>query len=305
MNIETESRAARSPQNARSISFAAKTRDFDPGIGSIVQTIVNIDDRPLINGRSSLQGPRPRVDFGSSSAILRSWVRLDISLGNHRDQLLAGGPAALKSRPADDRDEEEEIARPPDHGQRAADLAPLRRPLFCTEEADEVGRTVSPSTGSKDGPARVCRLRDLPRSNVHSRPHRRAIPDEQRSEPRKRGPVGACSDEKLVGYVLEALEPPRQDVGEHFGGFDRGVASGPALHHDHGGAYLSHDFQAELAFLRMSRSPGLVREPEGNRVARPFIRSLKENLHWIRDFGTVAELARTSGKSRNRTTSSG
>jgi hypothetical protein len=31
---------------------------------------------------------------------------------------------------------------------------------------------------------------------------------------------------------------------------------------------MSHDFQAEPAFLGMAGSPGFVREPEGNRIAR-------------------------------------
>ena len=40
----------------------------------------------------------------------------------------------------------------------------------------------------------------------------------------------------------------------------------------------------------MTSSPSFVREPEGNGVAERFIRTLKENLLWIRAFATVAEL---------------
>jgi hypothetical protein len=40
----------------------------------------------------------------------------------------------------------------------------------------------------------------------------------------------------------------------------------------------------------MTSSPSFVREPEGNGVAERFIRTLKENLLWIRPFATVAEL---------------
>jgi transposase InsO family protein len=40
----------------------------------------------------------------------------------------------------------------------------------------------------------------------------------------------------------------------------------------------------------MSSSPSFVREPEGNAVAERFVRTLKENLLWIRHFATVAEL---------------
>jgi transposase InsO family protein len=53
---------------------------------------------------------------------------------------------------------------------------------------------------------------------------------------------------------------------------------------------MSDDFQAELAFLGMASSPSFVREPEDNGVAERFIRTLKENLLWIRPFATVAEL---------------
>src|SRR6478752_3276364 len=86
------------------------------------------------------------------------------------------------------------------------------------------------------------------------------------------------------------LQPLRQGVREFFGGFDRGIAAGLAIRHDHGSAYMSHDFQAELAFLGMASSPSFVREPEGNGIAERFIRTLKENLLWVRHFATVAEL---------------
>ena len=92
------------------------------------------------------------------------------------------------------------------------------------------------------------------------------------------------------GNRFEALEPLRQGVREHFGGFDRGIAAGLAIRHDHGSAYMSDDFQQELAFLGMASSPSFVREPEGNGVAERFIRTLKENLLWVRPFATVAEL---------------
>ena len=40
----------------------------------------------------------------------------------------------------------------------------------------------------------------------------------------------------------------------------------------------------------MTTSPSFVREPEGNGVAERFIRTLKENLLWVRHFATVVEL---------------
>jgi hypothetical protein len=53
---------------------------------------------------------------------------------------------------------------------------------------------------------------------------------------------------------------------------------------------MSDEFQRELSFLGMTSSPSFVREPEGNGVAERFIRTLKENLLWIRPIATVAEL---------------
>jgi putative transposase len=93
------------------------------------------------------------------------------------------------------------------------------------------------------------------------------------------------------GTRFEALEPLRQGVREHFGGFEAGIACGLAIRHDHGSAYLSREFQRELTFLGMTSSPSYVREPEGNGCAERFIRTLKENLLWVRAFATVGELA--------------
>jgi transposase InsO family protein len=42
--------------------------------------------------------------------------------------------------------------------------------------------------------------------------------------------------------------------------------------------------------LGIEASPSFVREPEGNGVAERFIRTLKENLLWVRTFKTVEEL---------------
>jgi transposase InsO family protein len=98
------------------------------------------------------------------------------------------------------------------------------------------------------------------------------------------------------GTRFEALEPLRQGVREHFGGFGPGVASGLAIRHDHGSAYLSGEFQRELTLLGMTSSPSYVREPQGNGCAERFIRTLKENLLWVRAFATVAELVAALGE---------
>jgi putative transposase len=92
------------------------------------------------------------------------------------------------------------------------------------------------------------------------------------------------------GDRFEALEPLRQGVREHFGRFEAEAAEGLTIRHDHGSAYMSGDFQKELKFLGMASSPSFVREPEGNGCAERFIRTLKEQLLWVRTFATVAEL---------------
>jgi putative transposase len=278
--------------------------------------------------------------------------------------------------------------------------APGGRPPFCPEEAERLARSASPGTGKPYGLQRVCRVFGLARSTAYYLKARDAIPPERRPVPKKRGPVGAGTDEELVGHIrtvlaegpfhgegyrkvwarlrhrgirtaservrrlmrehhlqaprrggnahgpkahdgtittdepdtmwgtdmtttvttgqgtvhvfiavdhctcecvglhaakrgdrFEALEPIRQGVREHFGGFDRGVARDLTIRHDHGSAYMSDDFQRELTFLGAISSPSFVREPEGNGCAERFIRTLKENLLWVRTFATVEELA--------------
>jgi len=92
------------------------------------------------------------------------------------------------------------------------------------------------------------------------------------------------------GTRFEALEPIHQGVREHFGALGAGVAAGLVLRHDHGPQYMSHHFQAEIAFLGIESSPSFVKAPEGNGVAERFIRTLKEQLLWVRTFDTVEEL---------------
>src|SRR3712207_889444 len=91
---------------------------------------------------------------------------------------------------------------------------------------------------------------------------------------------------------FEALEPLRQGVRRHFGGFAKGIAGGLAVRHDHGSQYMADAFQKELRFLGLESSPAFVRAPEGNGCAERFIRTLKENLLRVRSFDTVEELRR-------------
>ena len=92
------------------------------------------------------------------------------------------------------------------------------------------------------------------------------------------------------GSRFEALEPIRQGVRERFGAIGKGVAHGLRLRHDHGSNYLADDFQQEVAFFGIESSPSFVREPEGNGVAERFIRTLKENVLWVRSFDTIEAL---------------
>lgn len=88
----------------------------------------------------------------------------------------------------------------------------------------------------------------------------------------------------------EALEPIRQAVRGSFGAVGKDVARGVKIRHDHGSQYMSADFQREIRFLGGESSPAFVRAPEGNGCAERFIRTLKENLLWLRWFETIEDL---------------
>ena len=100
--------------------------------------------------------------------------------------------------------------------------------------------------------------------------------------------VGIHADARATRF--QALEPIRQGVRQHFGGFDKAVAGGLAVRHDHGSQYMADAFQTEIAFLGIESSPAFVRAPEGNGCAERFIRTLKENLLWVKTFHTVEAL---------------
>jgi len=46
----------------------------------------------------------------------------------------------------------------------------------------------------------------------------------------------------------------------------------------------------EIAFFGIESLPAFVRAPEGNGCAEQFIRTLKENLLWVRTFATIEDL---------------
>jgi putative transposase len=93
-----------------------------------------------------------------------------------------------------------------------------------------------------------------------------------------------------VGTRYEALEPLRQGVRERFGAIGEGAAKGLKLRHDHGSQFMSDAFQEEVRFWGMESSPAFVRAPEGNGCAERFIRTLKEQLLWVRTFRNAEEL---------------
>src|SRR5258705_11087924 len=53
---------------------------------------------------------------------------------------------------------------------------------------------------------------------------------------------------------------------------------------------MSGDFEDEIQCLGIDASTSCVGEPEGNGVVERFIRTLKENLLWVRTFDTIEEL---------------
>ena len=121
--------------------------------------------------------------------------------------------------------------------------------------------------------------------------------------------VGALCRESRLGSPratrFEALEPIRQGVREHFGGFAKHVTRGLSVRHDHGSQYMSDAFQRELDFLGAESSPAFVRTPEGNGCAERCIRTLKENLMWVHSFDTSEELRQALHRSAKPITRTG
>src|SRR5206468_3961948 len=59
--------------------------------------------------------------------------------------------------------------------------------------------------GKRYGVQRVCRIFGVPRSTASYLKAREAVPVDQRPVPRKRGPVGAATDDDLVGHIRRVL----------------------------------------------------------------------------------------------------
>ncbi len=150
-----------------------------------------------------------------------------------------------------------------------------------------VGRPHGPK--AHDGTIRTERVDEIWGTDL-SDPDRRGPGRELRHRrPRlDRMPGHPCRPRRATRF--EALEPLRQGVRAGFGAFAEGIAAGLKVRHDHGSQFVAHDYQRELGFLGIASSPAFLREPEGNGGAERFIRTLKENLLWVRRFDTIEEL---------------
>ena len=128
-----------------------------------------------------------------------------------------------------------------------------------------------------------------------------------RSSPRSitAPPSASASTPRDTGTRFEALEPLRQGVRDHFGGLAAAAAVGLALRHDHGSVYLSDDFQAEIAFLGMTRRRRSSASPKATAVSNG---SFGPSRNSCSGFGTSAispTSKRRSAPLRTPTTSSG
>jgi len=74
------------------------------------------------------------------------------------------------------------------------------------------------------------------------------------------------------------------------GPLDEYLASALVLRHDNGPQYINDHVQQELGFIGIESSPSFVRSLQRNGVAERFIRTLKEQLLWVRHFDTVEEV---------------
>ena len=93
-----------------------------------------------------------------------------------------------------------------------------------------------------------------------------------------------------VGSRFAALEPVAQGLGRRYGSGEADVARGLALRMDHGSQYLSDHFLNQIRYWGIHPSFSFVEEPETNGVVERFIRTLKENVLWVRSFDTIEEL---------------
>lgn len=107
--------------------------------------------------------------------------------------------------------------------------------------------------------------------------------------------IDHCSQDIVGWHVAKkgdrwaALEPIRQGVRAHYGGYARRLALGLGLRHDWGSQYTAHQFLGELRWLGIGSTPSFVGEPECNGVAEHWMRILKEECLYLHDFRSLEE----------------
>ena len=100
------------------------------------------------------------------------------------------------------------------------------------------------------------------------------------------------------GEIIKCLMREHRDTHSHSA--SGCAAAGIHNRHEHGSQYRSDDYQAEIALLGMESSPSFVRQPECNGCVERFIRTLKEQLLWVRVFQNVEELRCALAEFRER-----
>src|SRR5712692_2714671 len=99
-----------------------------------------------------------------------------------------------------------------------------------------------------------------------------------------------------LGDRWAALEPIRQGVRHAFGRFGKDVARGLAIRCDWGPQYIAGAWIKEVKWLGCTISPSYVGEPECNGVAERFMRTLKEQCIYLRQFRSLEEARRMIGE---------
>jgi transposase InsO family protein len=92
-----------------------------------------------------------------------------------------------------------------------------------------------------------------------------------------------------IGDRWAALEPIRQGVRRHLGGYAPRIALGLGLRHDWGPQYTARQFLGELAWLGMRSTPAYVGEPECNGIMERWMRTLKEECLYLHDFESLEQ----------------
>jgi putative transposase len=93
-----------------------------------------------------------------------------------------------------------------------------------------------------------------------------------------------------IGDRFAALQPIYDAAIDRFGELNADVARGIKLRHDWGSQYRSRHFLGSTKWLGFDDSPAFVGEPQTNGTAERFMRTLKEQFLWSRQFDGVDDL---------------